>query len=507
MGSPPEYTCLLYALSYRHIPVILTVGSPTLAAFSLALTAINTRWTDRRFSAIKYPNSRKAVRALVYLQQVPLRLTTRDGLLASLVVLPENDDWWECLVERLEHTHTWTIAAAASIAWVVVALILAIVDSFVNIENFASDGQGVGSLWLWLLPIVVGWLWIPFSSYERLRTAIDKANGLAFVAASDHPPQSNYIVGGSPSADSSPNTYPPRRTHDIFQRQALGMTEKVEVFTGGVTRTAPVFNYARVWEWWWTVEIIAQAFEHANTNAENHIPVDPDRDWLLPGDRHTIIHRENRTGTIRQVQAYCGLASQGEQGPVRTLPSGAWWRIFVASAFALVLQWGTTGAAIITAVFTPTTGLGCRSGSYILYGAVSTVVWFALLLSSYLAHCSKAWRNGRTPRSGLDPITVAEGLATFLRRLSIFVAGCNTVCVILACVLEFSNYYDTCYCNSSVLGRGAQRAYSLIIAKDPEYHDARTAWAGGFVFAGACVTSYLFFLSLMLEPCHDADSR
>jgi len=173
-----------YQISYRHAPVVLTVGSPTLAAFSLALTAVKIRWANDRFSFVKYPNRKDAARALIHLQQVPLRLTTRDGLLASLIVLPENDDWWECLVDRLEQTHTWTVAVAASIAWVIIAFIFTVVDSFLSLgEDINSNGQGAGSLWLWLIPIVVGWLWIPVCSHDKLKAAIDKANDLAFVAA------------------------------------------------------------------------------------------------------------------------------------------------------------------------------------------------------------------------------------------------------------------------------------------------------------------------------------
>ena len=73
----------------------------------------------------------------------------------------------------------------------------------------------------------------------------------------------------------------------------------MEVPTEDAARTAPVFNYARIWEWWCTVEMIAQAFEHADRKAETHTPVDPSKEWVLPQDGRTVIHRDNRTGTIR----------------------------------------------------------------------------------------------------------------------------------------------------------------------------------------------------------------
>ena len=484
---------MLYQVSYRDAPVALTVGSPALATFSLALTAINTRWANDRFSAIKYPNHKNAVKALIYLQQLPLRLTTRDGLLASLIILPENDDWWEYVVDRLEQTHTWTIAAATSIAWVIIAFAFTVVDSFMNIgNNINSNGQGVGSLWLWLIPIVVGWLWIPVCSYEKLKAAIDKANELAFVATPD----------GLPQVNGSPNTNAPKRAYDVSHMQAIRIYKKKKVFTQDAARAAPVFNYARVWEWSSVVETIAQAFEQADKKARRHMPVNFRKDWVYPEEKGPTNHRDNRTGTIGQVQAYCGFRA-GDEETVQPIPSGVWKRIFVASAFALGLQWATTGSAALIVILTPTSGLGCRSASYILYGIVSTMIWAASLLSSYFAHYAKVLHDrSDTPHSRFNSADFAEGLATFLRRLSMFAAFCNTVAIILACVFQFSNFFSTCYCNSSVLGRGGQKAYN-IISVGYDLHPMRGAWIGGIVLAGGSVALFLFLLHLILELPQD----
>ena len=496
---PPPHISAFYRISYHFAPVVLAIGSPTLAAFSLALTTINTRWAYNRFSAINYPNSRKAVNALVYLQQVPLRLTTRDGLLASLIILPENDDWWECLVDRLEQTHTWTIAAATSIIWVIIAFVFTIVDSFMSMkENLNSTGQAVGSLWLWLVPIIVGWLWIPVCSYSKLKTAIDKANDLAFVAARDTLPQVN----------GSSNTEAPRRAHDVSHMQGVRVYKRGRVYTKDAARAAPVFNYSRIWGWSSAVEMIAQAFEHADRKARRHIPVDSTKEWIYPEDKRPSNRRDNRTGTISQVQAYCGFPVHGDEEPVQPVPPGMWKRIFIASVFALGLQWGTTISAVITVAFTPTSGIGCRSGTYILYGIISTMIWLALLLSSYLSHYANVrYDRGVVPGSWLNSANLAEGLATFLRRLSILVAGCNTLGIVLACVFQFSNFYSTCYCNSSVLGRGSKRAYYIIFTGQYNYSQMEGAWIGGVVLAAGCVALFLFFLHLMLQPSRNINHR
>ena len=481
-------------ISYRHPPVALTVGSPTLAAFSLALTALNARWANDRFSDIKYPNHRRAAKALIYLQQVSLRLTTRDGLLASLIVLPENDKWWDCLVDRLEQTYTWSIATATSIAWVILAFIFTIVDSMMNVgDNVNSNGEGVGTLWLWLVPIVVGWLWVPACSYDKLKSAIDRANEIAFVAAPDTLPQ----IDGSFRAGA------PRRTRDVTHMNAVRIHNKRQVFTHDAARVPPVFNYARVWEWHSAVETVAHAFENADRLARRHIPVNFRGEWVFTDEEKPANNCDNRTGTVGQVQAYCGFTGPGYEESVQSLPSGIWKRIFVASVFALGLQWATTGSAAIIVIATPTTGLGCRSGSYIIYGAISTLIWFAMLLSGYLAHFAKVrYDRGDVPRSGFNSAKFARGLATFLRRLSTIAAVCNTLCIILACVFQFSDVYSTCYCNSSVLGRGAQFAFD-IIAPGYNYNRMKAAWIGAVALAGAYVVVFLFSLHLMLEPSSD----
>jgi hypothetical protein len=75
--------------------VVLAVGSPTLAGYSLILTALNGLWVAQRFSDISYPNVDHAFRIMINLQQAPLNIINEHGLLQSLVVLPENDKWWE----------------------------------------------------------------------------------------------------------------------------------------------------------------------------------------------------------------------------------------------------------------------------------------------------------------------------------------------------------------------------------------------------------------------------
>ena len=135
----------------NFMSAILTIGSPTLAAYSLMLTTLNGHHVASRFSEVTFPNAKYAVRILAGLQQAPLRLNTQDGLLASLIVLPQNDRWWLQTSSLINYEHTWSISSFSGLSWVIVAYLLTVINSFVSIrESINSIGQAVGTLWLWV---------------------------------------------------------------------------------------------------------------------------------------------------------------------------------------------------------------------------------------------------------------------------------------------------------------------------------------------------------------------
>jgi len=136
----------------HHSLIHPIVGSPMLAAHSLILTVLNGHFVAKRFSHISYPNKANAIRVLSGLQQSPVRVSNLDGgLLASLIVLPQNDHWWTRMRKLMNYEHTWSISAIASIGWVVVAYAFTVADSFSDIrQSFHANGQGAGCLWLWV---------------------------------------------------------------------------------------------------------------------------------------------------------------------------------------------------------------------------------------------------------------------------------------------------------------------------------------------------------------------
>ncbi|KAG1836978.1 hypothetical protein DFJ58DRAFT_749620 [Suillus subalutaceus] len=471
---------------------ILTVGSPTLAGYSLFITLLNSRWIKRRFDhLVDYPNSRFVLSILSSLQQVPLRLHPDRIRLPSLVILPENDDsWWKCFAEFVDYTHTWSIASATSIAWVVVAYILTVANSLSNVyTNVQSSGEATGSMWLWLIPIVVGWLRLsPKCDFNRLQAAYDRAD------------RHSMHTG---TADSDAAMFP------ASSRRALAITAKDDdVMSPDELLTPPVFNYSRSLRWASTANTIFMVFKVASEKPHIHLPV-CGSDWV-----ESSIDIESDTTEDNEIIQYIDTVQDNDdrnrRGPLQYIPvyyaqpnrvqslsnhwaPGVFTRMVIASCASLGLQWGTVGAASLVGWFTPTTGIGCRTLGYLLYGVISTLVWMMLLLSSILAHSSAA-----DPRRVSLYARLALAVSHVLRWTGKSLALLNFFLATMACVFQYSSFYDRCYCNSSVFSRGST-AYAVVIETTAQAAQAKTAWIGALVLACTSASVFLGILNLLSD--------
>ncbi|KAG1769634.1 hypothetical protein EDD22DRAFT_1048049 [Suillus occidentalis] len=453
VSNVADATALPFGAQYRLdnlMSAILTVGSPALAGYSLFITLLNSRWINRRFShSVDYPNSRSAVSIISSLQQSPLRLHSDRARFASLVVLPENDSWWQYFSELVDYTHTWSIASATSIAWVVVAYILSVAnspsDAFVNAQ---AGAESTSSIWLWLIPIVMGWLQLsPKCDFNRLKAAYDRADRHARAGMADIP-----IVIPSPST----------------QRALTITAQEEDVMSPDELLTPPVFNYSRSLEWACTAEDVFLMYKAASEKARSRIPVNAEK-----------------------IAAYCtqpGRALRSHWAP------GVFTRMVIASCASLALQWGTVGGALIVEWFTPTVGLGCRSLSYLLYGVVSTIIWMMLLISSILAHYSAA----SSYRASLSEC-VALICSHSLRRLGKLLAIANSLWVVLMCILQYSGFYHTCFCSSNMIHRGNTAAYITIIETTTQAALAKAAWIGALFLACTSVSAFVALVNLLLD--------
>jgi hypothetical protein len=172
------------------------------------ITTLNSRRIKARFERIAYPNSNQAVIILDNLQQSLLRVqkTSLDGqipLLASQIVLPQNDQWWKRGATTSGFTHTWTMANIASVGWAIIAYIFTKASMF-N-DDMIGMGVAVACAWIWLLPVVVGWL--------QTSSNCDEAKLRAKLAALN---ETQYIC--RPSDDPA---VPPVNAHEITDECAI----------------------------------------------------------------------------------------------------------------------------------------------------------------------------------------------------------------------------------------------------------------------------------------------
>ncbi|KIJ46523.1 hypothetical protein M422DRAFT_226773 [Sphaerobolus stellatus SS14] len=473
--------------------VLLTIGSPTLAGYSLALTVLNGRWIARRFAHYQWPNMRDAIRVLTSLQQSPLEVDLTDGLLASLVILPQNDAWWKELVTWLNYTQTWSMSAITSIAWVIIAYVYTVIDSFAGdiTVTIPNNGQGVGSIWIWLLPVVIGWLQVsPTCNRLRVREALNRANNFARTATEQGLPV-------------------------IAERKAISLRivddSEIDVHTDEQC-TAPIYNYARFFTWTKLVEEASEVFRAASERAEGHESVDG-MEWI----HGNSINEKNRTGTLCQIKRYSIPRRPKSRLKQSRWGSNAISRMISASIFALILSWGTTGAALVVGWFTYTYGIGCRAGSYIVYGTFSTVSWMLLVASSMLAHMSRPdnigenyeqeelGKDSESTLPTLSQIPIARNRRRYAswaittRRIGKVIASFNAIWVLASCLFQFSNFYNQCFCNSSIFSLW-DHAYVVISFDGADAAAYKKAWIGGVCLAGSTAFIFTSFVALFVNP-------
>jgi len=305
---------------------------------------------------------------------------------------------------------------------------------------------------------------------------MDNADAMAFVATDD--------LGGVVKAS------------DLSEMRAFSIdTDMDNPSSPDEMLTPPVYNYARAISWSRSAEDVFNAFRIASNNAKIHKPVTTGATWKN-ANRRNFIEPSNRQGNASEVDAYCRLPRYAVRSPWAT---GMFSRMFVASLLPLALQWATTGAAVLVVYFTPTVGLGCRSLGYLIYGAFATLIWVMLVVSSILSHYASSYSD--RPRSPFSSITIClvKVASNLLRRGGKFVAIVNALGIIAAGMLQFTNVYDNCYCNSSVLGRGAQNAYSIVVFDDSDFGQTKGAWFGGLALAGSACLGFIFYMTLLTD--------
>ena len=485
--------------------MLLAIGSPALAGYSLAVTRLNSRWLSRQFTYLNFPNKDHIPLVVSALQHIPFRINASGSLLPSLIVLPQNGRYWKVLGKAANRTRQWSIPVAMNILWVFVAFLLTIVDSFVDFHNFITvpgdAGYSVATVWTYLLPLVIGWLHVGCQpDADHLRSALDDAQDIAYVATTAGPVLATRITGRS-------------------TRAIEPSTKHVDHVNADEKKTTPIFNYSRVFFWSQNAEHVLRLYENAASKADRKKTVHMGGVWMSNDD--------DRVGNEMEVVQYCTTEPEPSAVPLliaemngntdadanRCCPSASskdveetmpaevraasekpvfatevFLRVVFATLLALGLQWGTTGASILIHLNTPPKGLGCRALTFILYGAAATVAFFLLLFSSIVSHLVRP-QSARKKRSGLK--TSIGYIATLTRWLGKFIAIMNGFGILLSCLMLFAGVYDNCFCTSTTFVGDTNRLVSFI-EKDIKGSEVYRYWIGGIVMAFGMSGLYTF---------------
>jgi hypothetical protein len=241
---------------------------------------------------------------------------------------------------------------------------------------------------------------------------------------------------------------------------------------GDERREGPIFNYARVFTWFAFAGHIERGLETA---------------------LESFCARAAIPSTTKEAADRCGFHPYQDLVAFTAwsdLPHVAIRRMCMAGIVALLLQWGTTGAAIFVAYNTPPVGIGCRSGSYLIYGIAATVSWLLLVFSNVVSHALMQ----RLERDPSRQPGILGGLAVTTRLMGKAIAISNAGWLIASTVMEDIGFFQTCWCQTSAFQFG-QNGWATVFKGPSDLRDvAGGIWIGGFIWSAAvCVITAAIF--------------
>lgn len=333
--------------------LLLALGSPMLAAYSVSLTVLNARWINGGFRREREawrcrglrgaPQKQiEAIQAarwiLIEIQHIPIRVTKGPhNDFAQVIVRPENAAWWMNLTREISKTkRKKTLSLFMQLGWVIAAQILSIIQFFTTgpDDNSVVLGLAISSLWAWMLPIVWGWVYVGTQNFARsIRNALEAVT-VPRITDANGVIQSNCEV----LID---------RTDDIDESElALFLGFPI---TGWEREPGPLFVYARVHTHLAACEHIRKAWEALRNKQKRQITVDE----TSSGDAE--VWKANLEGTRDEIAQYILGDTPQDAEKCSDLsihscaPAGIGINFIVAGIIALLLQWGTTGSAILIA--------------------------------------------------------------------------------------------------------------------------------------------------------------
>lgn len=323
---------------------------------------------------------------------------------------------------------------------------------------------------------------------------------------------------------------------------------------GDEKRRGPTFNYARVF----TYCQVIRTFEHALKNTMENVCNRRTCSGEDPVNGQDF--KQQLRGNAEQTEAYCGLGKPHDRiyayPEWDEIPVFIWKGLAFSAGLAMFLQWGTTGAAMMIAYLTPTKGLGCRTGGYLIYGVVATVSWFLLATSALFSHSAMLRYQRKMQKthtvinaSAITPSDVAHDLdrtseaaeeanghirlgqrksstaltstqvfsttrspegrnkwdwlpvrviAAIMRYIGKTLAVGNGFFLVAISLLEFVGGYENCWCKTDSPGLGEAGWVLLFKSSKDLEQAARLPWAMGVTFSIlVCLSSFGVFWGAM----------
>ncbi|KAJ7841756.1 hypothetical protein B0H14DRAFT_2782486 [Mycena olivaceomarginata] len=505
----------------------LCIGSPALATYSLALTTFNRGYIATKFHRLKEMVEKDTQRRYHYMverinaagfilqecQQCPMRANQRTGELAELLVLndPDRQNFWKIAAKDLKNTRrgfTYSFLAQVILAFLtyLISFIAAVHDSLGSPDvglQFASS-----TVWSWMFPIVFGYIRVgsqykagaikealvdnviipqrddsrneaevefiyqkglrpnadlyprfssevppPSTPSSQSRSGETLGIPLLYLHASTSQLQqslaSNQADDREPNAQETSTLLPPADVVYLDRARPPPTWWSIDV-RGDERREGPIFNYARIFTWFAFADHLGRGFETSieQFRGQANIPV-------------TSPDAAERCGFQRREDLVAFMSWSD-------IPPAAIHHICYAALLSLFVQWGTTGAAIFVAYYTPFVGIGCRSGSYLIYGIAATTSWLLLVFSSFISHALMQRLEQEPERN----VGILGAVAVITRLLGKALAIANAGWLIASSVLEDIGTFQTC-CGWTPVFKGAADLRNV----------ASDVWIGGFMWS------------------------
>ena len=497
------------------------------------------------------------------------------GYLSSAVVLKENTLWWQRVQSSTkQRRRPLTQSLGAQIFWVAVSQIFVWIASLQKPgDKFIGLGLSSGLVLLWMLPVVWGTYEVgnfpisssineafkageekfclagdtatkprkpaqnqtraaiaqrklgePFDQSITDRIALSTMNGVLHPEQPVRPPGPEHLVDQpqpDPTADQPDLEQPPEQPSDEpdSERSEEGYSRHFLWFCvqGDEIETGVTMNYGRLHTSRVTAMYVIDAFKAAIENLKSGLNPDNTTSPMSTPEEILALEDDRRFwGTRAQVAEYCGLNLQPGSLPIfressqpgKLPPSVA---AFIAALIALLVIWGALGAGILIAYQTPTTGLGCYSGSILIYGMLSTLSFVLFLWTSQLSsvYCRRLEQNPIKPRN--TPVLKRLGMFS-LRALTVLtrlaaksIAVISALWEITLTILAYSNIFSNCWCDTVYFSRGIT-AYTTIFIDTNNISDySRHIWFGGLFLSLLCCTFIAIFFTVSREKEDDTD--